>query len=243
MANTHLFVGPKGTGRWTEAEELRKERGILNSDILRIRKLTNQTAQDIVNFALFAPVGEEKMCIVRLPSSNTKATQILLKTLEEAPDFITFVLIAKTMPNETIVSRSKVKLFSLLSEEDIAAKVLKKKGIGTVAAQSLAKKSGGQMSRVYDILNNGEQLQDVIVMAKALVQADVDKVESLAPGWTDIHTDLLAKWAKEAIIGTWVMFPKSDVPKLFALKVLMALNTEARPRLVVRSVLADLIRK
>lgn len=243
MANVHLFVGPKGTGRWTEAEEIRKEKKILNSDILRIRKLTASSADEIVNFSLYAPVGEEKMVIVRLPSSATKPVHTLLKTLEDSPEFVTFILIAKEMPIETIVSRSKVKIFSLLTEEEVTLKILRKRGIGAVSAKNLAKKSGGQVSRAYDILEGGEQFADVSKMVKGLLEHDVEKVESIAPVWTEAHSNLLARWAREAITGKWAQFQKTEVGKVFALRVLMALNTDARPRLVVRSALTDLIRK
>lgn len=243
MAKVHLFVGPKGTGRWTEAERIRKEKSVGNTDVLRVRKLTATAASDIVNFSLFAPIGEEKLCIIRLPSSTTKAVHTLLKILEDAPDFMTFILISKEMPIETIVSRSHVRLFSLLTEEEVALKLLNKRGIGAVSAKNLASKSGGQVSRAYEILEGGEHFADVSKMVKALLAMDVEKVESLAPVWTEEHSNLLSRWAREAITGKWAQFQKSDVPRVFALRVLMALNTKARPRLVVRSVLTDLIRK
>ena len=134
MAKVWLFVGPRGTGKWSAAEQLRKDRSILNTDVLRVKSLTTDAARSIVDFSYTSPVGKERMTIVRIPHTSTRAIQTLLKVLEDAPDSISFVLLSSAMPIDTIVSRSQVRKFSLLTDEEVTARLLEKRKMGKVTA-------------------------------------------------------------------------------------------------------------
>lgn len=243
MAKVWLFVGPRGTGKWSAAEQLRKDRSILNTDVLRVKSLTADAARSIVDFSYTSPVGKERMTIVRIPHTSTRAIQTLLKVLEDAPDSISFVLLSSAMPIDTIVSRSQVRKFSLLTDEEVTARLLEKRKMGKVTAAKIAKQSGGQVSTAFDLISKSDTVSDVIKMVKALSLKDAERVESMARVWTDDHTDLLGRWCRERLTERWSLFPVSEVPKSMAMRVLISIKTDARPRLVVRSILTELVRK
>lgn len=239
-----LFVGPASVGKWTTAEWLRREHTIEDVDLLRIRRLTAEDARGVVRFAATAPVGNLRLAIIRLDNATAPSQHILLKTLEQAPSTFRVILIAETWPLPTIVSRSQIFSFSLLTEEEVA-EVLRKKNFKPTEAARLAALSGGSVQQAITVAENMESKVTVLAAVRAIRERDARALDNLAGKWTDLHTELLATLCRETITYKWRIFSDAEVEGLgrkLPMAILRALRPNIRPRLVVRSSLMNVLR-
>lgn len=239
-----LFVGPKSVGKWAVAEFLRRQNKILDSDVLRIHKLSAGLARAVVPFASTAPVGDLRLAIIELDDATPSAVHILLKTLEESSRAHHFILIAQHLPLPTLVSRSQVHQFRLLTEAEVTDILVERRGFKLANAQSLAALAGGQVSMALEnAVNEGERAL-VVEALTAFRDHNPAVLDAVAPKWRDEHTALLTKWCTEALTGRWSLFnaEQMQLPGRLPLRILMALKANVRPKLVVRSQLMTLLR-
>jgi hypothetical protein len=240
-----LLVGPRSVGKWTTAEHLRRYYGVGDADLLRINRLTADTARAFVSFASTAPHGETKMAIVNLAQASAPATASLLKTLEDAGPQFRAILTSEREAVRTITSRATVYPFSLLSEEDLIEILVTRYGMGHAAAQVAAQRGYGQVKPALDAAKGFEDKITVLAALSALKEHDPDTLDRLADKWTDAATELLSVWCREQVTGRWKTFTNEETEmtgKALALKILFALNADIRPRLVVRSSLMSILR-
>ena len=239
-----LFVGPKSVGKWAVAEYLRYQNKILDSDVLRIHKLTSDLARTVVTFASTAPVGDMRLAIIELDSATPGAVHVLLKTLEESSPAHRFILIAQHLPLPTIVSRAQVHPFRLLTDAEVADILVERRGFKPANAESLAALAGGQVAKALEnAVNDGERALVLEALA-AFRDHNPIALDATAPKWRDEHTELLTRWCHEALTGRWSLFnaEQMQLPDKLPLRILMAIRSNVRPKLVVRSQLMTLLR-
>lgn len=238
-----LFLGPSSVGKWELAEWLRVKHGFLASDVLRIKRLTQDNAKFVARFAVGSPQGSHRLVIIRLEKATSTALNTLLKTLEE-PGTTKFILVTTQKPIATIVSRCSVFEFGLLTDAQVSGILISVKGFGESLAVERASKAGG---RVRPALSQGfRQDQKALVLRalEALASKDAKTLDSLAPKWLEEHTQLLVAWCYESITGRWKLFIEDETSirgAAIPLKILVALREELRPRLVVRAALASVL--
>jgi len=112
LAHAYLFTGTRGTGKTTTARAFAKELGIHKDDILELDAASNRKLEDIqsLNETTYTLpfFSKYKMYILDEVHMLTKeANNAFLKTLEEPPEHVIFVL-CTTDPEklpETILSR------------------------------------------------------------------------------------------------------------------------------------------
>lgn len=241
-----LFVGPASVGKWTTAEALRKLWGVQASDILRIKRLTVADAREAVQFSYLAPVASPlRLVIARLQQGTEENQNILLKAVEEAPPTTKFILISSgESPLPTIQSRCVTVPFRLLSTEDLAA-VLEDRGFKPAQAMVWAGRGEGQVKRALAFREVSDAKPLVTSVVKAFNEKDPTLLTKVADAWTEAHTDLLVIWCNEAISHHWSIFSDEEAStsgRTIPMKILVALRADVRPKLVVKSVLADLLR-
>jgi DNA polymerase III subunit gamma/tau len=151
MAHAYLFAGPRGTGKTTMARLFAKalncEEGLghqcnkcsnclevsegSHPDVIEIDAASNNgvdQVRDLIEKVKYAPIkGRYKVYIIdEVHMMSTGAFNALLKTLEEPPENVIFILCTtepyKVLP--TIVSRCQRFDFSKLSDEEMKTKLV-----------------------------------------------------------------------------------------------------------------------
>lgn len=241
-----LFIGPHSVGKRYVAEFLRQFYGIAASDTARVHKLTVHAARGLVEFAQTYPqFPQGKLAVVQLDGASPAAQNALLKTLEAASDLTRFILIAATEPLPTIVSRAQVFEFGLLTSSDVSLILSTHRGFKEHEANHLALLSGGQLSRALEALVRSDEKNTVLLCIKAFREHSEPTLASLTERWTDDTTELLTIWCHEQVTQHWRFFSDDETGiegKALALKILMAIDHDIRPRLLVRGTLMSLLR-
>lgn len=208
MAHAYLFVGPRGTGKTTTARILAKALNCTGGpksdyalddpvclaieagsclDVIEIDGASNRKLEDahkIREECQFAPANcPYKVFIIDEVHQLTKeAFNALLKTLEEPPPWVKFILATteadKVLP--TITSRCQRLEFHPISEEVIAAqltRIVKADGVTAEkeALTAIARLANGGMRDSQSILD-----QIISFSGKNVTEADVLSIYGLA---------------------------------------------------------------
>jgi DNA polymerase III subunit gamma/tau len=137
-AHAYLFVGSRGTGKTSLARILARELGCQTDDLVEIDAASNRRVEEArelregINTLPFrSPV---KVYIIdEVHMLTREAFNTLLKTLEEPPAHVVFILATTDFHKvpETIVSRCEVHTFHKPSDEvlvEVVKKIAKKEG-------------------------------------------------------------------------------------------------------------------
>lgn len=241
-----LLWGPKSVGKWTAAEHARAENKIFEPDVLRIRRLGMDEARSVVDFASRAAHTESgRAVLIDLDTGSASAQATLLKTLEDTGPSVHFLLTSSRSCPDTLRSRARQYTFGLLSSGEVA-QVMRARGHSVAQSVRLGEQSGGQVRAALAALGMAENKSVVLAAVRALREGDSEALVALADRWRDEHTTLLVQWGHEAVSGRWRLFNDAESGlsnTLLPLRVLIALRRDVRPRLVVRSVLADVLKE
>lgn len=260
-----LLIGPPSVGKRNLAQHLAKHHGIHKADRLDIgfphpnpeNRLNNERARDVVQFLSRRPFGKYKLVSSRLEHASEDAFNILLKTLEEPPDFARFILIANqaTSIPLTVRSRAETHRLGALTVNEVTT-ILQFQKWPEVKARESAMMSGGQVDaafRAEDLLNaKGKVVQALRAVAEGnpeLLRAALRTValeDGTTTGWKDEQLKLLRRFTVEARTKRWRDFNSSeafglqDKPKILD-RMERALRTEAGARLVAKMALTPLV--
>lgn len=239
-----LLSGPTSVGKWAAAEQARRANKIFEPDVLRIHRLGVTEAAALIDFALTAAAGTHgRAAIIDLDGARRGPGAMLLTLLERPLPGLHVLLISSQPLPETLSSRARVYPFGLLSTPQVAYVLRHERGIAPPQATTLAQGSGGQVSAALDMLAVAEDKPLVLAAVAALRTRDTEALAGLADRWRAAHTTMLGRWAQEAVSGQWRWFTRAECADAGSLpiRVLLALRADVRPRLVVRSVLMDLV--
>jgi len=182
VSHAYLFAGPRGTGKTSVARILAKEIGCSDIDLIEIDAASSRGIDEIRSLreaVNYAPLqGPVKVYIIDEVHMLTKeAFNALLKTLEEPPKHVVFVL-ATTEPEkvpETIISRCQNFSFHKIPENILRQSVIsiaKKEGfeIDDEAAGLIALASEGSFrdsqGMLDQILSLGDKNKDKKISGK-----------------------------------------------------------------------------
>jgi DNA polymerase-3 subunit gamma/tau len=179
VAHAYLFTGPRGVGKTSIARILAHEINGLpyenesnHLDIIEIDAASNNGVEDIRDLrdrVQIAPVsaGKKVYIIDEVHMLSKQAFNALLKTLEEPPSHVVFILATTDIDKvpETIISRTQRHTFRRASDADII-KNLKRIAVGETATvqeealQMIARHADGSFRdsvSLFDQLLSGSQ--------------------------------------------------------------------------------------
>lgn len=179
LSHAYLFSGSRGTGKTSVARILARELGTTNRDLYEIDAASNNTVEGIreLNDSVVSLPYDSKYKVYILDEVHMlskSAFNALLKTLEEPPSHVIFIL-ATTEPEkipETVISRCEVYNFKKPSREILKKMVL-----------TVAKKEGYELepagAELISILGDGS-FRDTHTALQKLIRSSSDKKLSLA---------------------------------------------------------------
>ena len=241
LAHAYLFAGPRGTGKTTMAKLLAKalncDEGIghqcnecknckaiidgTHPDVLELDAASNNGVdeiRDLIDKVKYGTIlGRYKVYIIdEVHMLSTGAFNALLKTLEEPPEHVIFIL-ATTEPHKilpTILSRCQRYDFTKLSDKDIKNRlkdVLEKEGVtyNEEAIDIIISLADGGMRDALSILDqvlaysqNKLEVQDILDifaleskdeklgLLNSIIQKDVSDVLARIKRYVSLGTDI-----------------------------------------------------
>jgi len=184
LAHAYLFSGSRGTGKTTVARILAREAGAADEDIYEIDAASNRGIDDIRQLREHVSVmpfsSPVKVYIIdEVHMLSKDAWNALLKTLEEPPKHVIFILATTELDKvpETIVSRCQTFTFKKPGREVLRKQVL-----------MVAKKEGFELDAgaadLVALLGDGSfrdalgMLEKVISASGGSIEGDGDNVKS-----------------------------------------------------------------
>lgn len=208
-----LLLGPESVGKATIARDViaRAVDAVPGSWMHEIRTLTSEAARQLP--AIAGGRGRaRKIFLIHLDGASAQACNQLLKLLEEPPRSAAFVLVASMLPLDTIMSRSVLVRFGLLSPAEVEL-VLQQGGMSAEAARRIAPLSGGMISGALAVGQDSADSRSRVSRAlRAISAADIVRLDLALREWGDADTLLLSAWAAEASTGRWRQFDAGFAP-------------------------------
>lgn len=234
-----LFLGPRGVGKRATAQYLMGKWGIPIHHRLEFLTLDVPTARNLVENSRHQ-FAHPMYAVVRMNHASTAAQTVLLKALEETTT-MRFLLLAEEPPMDTIISRAQVHMFRPLTHEQVAS-LLQRQGYGTKKAAALAALSDGTVRSARAAESLLEVRPAVLGAVRAIAEQDPVALDRLANKWTEQHTAMMRRWVHEVLSRNYGVYSEVDaLPRPVALKILIALSSDVRPKLQVRAGLMGLV--
>ena len=131
---------------------------------------------------------------------NEQAANSLLKTLEEPPGEVTFILVtsARSALLDTIISRCMPLAFGPLDRGEIAS-FLARQGSGEVQAAELAALADGSLGRAVQLLESGglERRDSALKFLEGLPKLEMSAI------WRE--AEVMGKWGREEV-AEWLLY-------------------------------------
>ncbi len=205
-----LLRGPQSVGKWTLARHLADHHRIRVVDQLVIAdKLTTAAVQAITGFVRLAPFGTVKLVTANLDGASEASMHALLKTLEEPPPRVRFLLVASRPAPATVLSRCQVFTLGLLTDEQVR-QVLLDQGMTAKAAVAMAALGRGQVDAALRGSAAHRHRDLVVDLMRAVATFDHDGFERVFKDWDDAARELLFRWLVEALTHEWSLYSGDD---------------------------------
>jgi replication-associated recombination protein RarA len=239
-----LLHGPQSVGKWTLARHLADHHRVAPIDRWEVPYgMTIDTVRLVSAYAARAPHGAFKLIVARLDDSDRRALNALLKTLEEPPPRVKFLLTCTGRVMPTIASRCQVFELGLLTTAELED-LYRSGGMPARKAQRAAVYARGHASRGFDAEQADRHRSQVISLAKAISTGDRELFSAVFSAWDVRSNDLLSQFITECLTHRWSTFSEDDTfglhhdrTRLWRMASAVTRLPAARPRLGVRAAL------
>lgn len=262
-----LIYAPPSTGKRTVADYLSTQSGVLGidrrlipftywkDDFLVEPELSMEMIRELIVWCRTAPRSlAGKVAIVRLDherldgtlwQASSRCTAALLKTLEEPPPYVRFILLASQPVASVIESRSMIVRAGLLSTDNVAEILFRVSDLDQASAKEVAALGSGRVAPALAAQAAVGAREGVLGVLSDLIALDHDAVAARAREWTSAQTALLIRAAHERVSGRFVVFRSEELSLLSSSAAMALLNVlrrtqGARPRLVLGAVVSAL---
>jgi DNA polymerase III delta prime subunit len=239
---------------WTDEKGRKTDSGGLK---LSEPELTMSMVRDLIEWVRVAPGPRGRVAVVRLDHTrsdgstwraSSRVCEALLKTLEEPPAGVRFVLLASGPVLPTVESRCVVVRSGLLGVDEVAEVLYRVSDLERVEARAAAALGGGRVSPSLSARVDAVGAREAVLgFFASLAIGDVDALAGRAKGWTEIQTEMLVRAVHERVTGRYSAFSAEDlggVPISVAMKILGLLHRfiGARPKVLMGAVAAGAMR-
>lgn len=241
LSNT-LIQGPRSVGKRTILEKLIESHSV--TDVIRVFNLSEVDLDDVRRASL-EHTGDVRVILLRLGYLKRDSAERLLKIIEDAAPNVVFY--ATSTHKQDLAIRSRFTTFTVgrLQDSEIAT-ILFKSGYTSERASQLASLHLGSIDDTLNVVKASGSTSLAKQALKALEERDEDALDALYSKWEDANTHAILNWATERITERWRLYRAEDFPTLgkgVALQILRGVDYYDRPRYVVRSGLAPIIRE
>ena len=174
ISHAYLFAGTRGTGKTSVARIFASSIGTSKNDIYEIDAASNTSVEDIrsLNESVFTLPFDSKYKVYILDEVHMlskSASNALLKTLEEPPEHVVFILATTETHKipETVLSRCEVYTFKKPNQE-----ILKKVVINIAKKEGYIIDDGG--AELVAILGDGS-FRDTLGIVQKIISYSKDK--------------------------------------------------------------------
>lgn len=239
-----LLHGPQSVGKWTLALHLAEHHHVHPVDRWLVdHALSISTVRLVTSFAARAPRGPFKLIIARLDEASRPALNALLKTLEEPPPKVKFVLVSAGQALPTVASRCEVHELGLLTVDELE-QVYGLAGVPRTKRRRAAQYARGQVERGFQAESSDHHRNTVINLAKAIATGDRDLYTTVFEQWDGRCTDFLTTLLTECLTHKWNMFTEEDTfglhhdrSRIWRMAAAITRLPAARPKLGIRATL------
>lgn len=205
-----LLYGPASVGKWTLASHLADFHRVSTVDRWQVpHGLTIDTVRLVTAYAHRAPYGAFKLIQARLDASSRQALNALLKTLEEPPPKVKFMLISSSGTLPTVASRCTVFELGELTAGQLE-QIYRTQGYTAARAHRAAQFARGQVARGYDAEGSDNHHELVQQLAKALGTGDRELYDQVFKTWDARCTQMLTSLFLECLTQRWAQFNEAD---------------------------------
>lgn len=240
-----LLVGPPSVGKRTIAEHVAAHHGAATGDVSQVERLDADAARWVIRLSGVFAQGPLRVVIIRLDGAQENAANILLKSLEEPPPALRFILLAPKLPYPpTLTSRAVLSRCGFLTDREVA-KVLQLGGMDPASAAWAAPYGHGQVRPAMEADTLSSIRGVVIAALRATAAHDMETLERALKRWDDAAHDSLIRWAYEAASGKWRFYSRADSAGLddgdfpYRLLVAASASRQVRPRLAATVALEE----
>lgn len=239
-----LLYGPRSVGKWTLANHLALHHRVCNIDRWQIdHGLTIDTVRLVTAYAARAPQGAFKLIQARIDAASREALNALLKTLEEPPPRVRFLLTSSSRTLPTIASRCTVFEMGMLRTTELE-QIYRTQGYPGQKAQRAALYARGQVSRGYEVDGVDPHRNQIRHVVKAITTGDRAMFDTVFKTWDVRSTQSLAMFFTECLTQRWNTYTEADAcglhrdrDTLWRMVSAISRLPAARPRLGVRTAL------
>jgi hypothetical protein len=243
---------------WADERGRPSEPGFSPSESLQYQEpeLSVDMVRQLTAWSRTAPHSAAgKVVIIRLDhmrldgtswQASPRCVTALLKTLEEPPTGVRFVLLASGPVAPTIVSRSVAVSAGLLSTEEVAEILFRVSDLDRSSAATAAALSSGRVTPALAASTASVGAKETVLGLLAdLASSDAEAAGARAREWTPTTTSLLVRAAHERMTGRFVAFSDVELaalplPAAMAVLTVVKSTTGARPKLLVGALFSAL---
>lgn len=205
-----LLWGPSGIGKWLLARERSDSAGGAAIS-LRDGPTVDQAREMAAMFRQRPIRGPSTVALVDLDRCSEAVQNVLLKTLEELPEWGLVILVASEAPLPTIRSRCQVIEFAPLSNAEVETILQEDHGSTMAEAREMAWMAGGSVGRALAVREAVRQKPVVLQYLDAVSRVDRVALTTMLPRWDDHAQTLLWRWFTEVLTDWPQVFTKVEL--------------------------------